>query len=77
VNATLDALAKLTEVLLASNAAIPVIFGVIGGIAATIRGITGEGPTPTELADLIDAQVAANDEFGKAEVARLRALIGG
>ncbi len=33
--------------------------------------------SPSEVADLIDGQVEANDAKGKAEVARLQALIGG
>lgn len=73
---TLKALVTLTQILTAANVAVPVVFGLISGLATTFRGITGAGPSPTEIADMIEQQLAANDAFGQAEVARLKALLG-
>lgn len=72
----IQALTLITQGLLTANVAVPIVFGAINSIAAIIRSATGNGPSLPELADLIDAQVASNDEAGKAEVARLRAQLG-
>lgn len=62
-----------------ANVAIPIIFGTITSMVQLYRSTRGETPlTPAELrgiADQIDAQVAANDTFGKQEIARLKELI--
>lgn len=62
-----------------ANVAIPIIFGTITSMVQLYRSTRGEAPlTPDELrgiADQIDAQIAANDTFGKAEITRLKALI--
>jgi hypothetical protein len=72
----LQALELLTGVLMQANGAIPLVFGAVSAIAAIVKGIAGNGPSLVELADLVDKQIAVNDAAGKAEIARLRALIG-
>jgi len=76
MNPTLEALALLTQVLTHANVAIPVVVGLITGIAATVRGMTGEGPSVAEIADMLEQQVAANATYGAAEVVRLKQLLG-
>jgi len=73
---TIQALTLITQGLLTANVAVPIVFNTISAIAAIIRTAAGEGPSLVQLADLIDAQVAANDEAGQAEVARLREQLG-
>lgn len=76
MNPTLDALTQLTLILMQANVAVPVVFALIAGIGATFRAITGTGPSAIELADMIQQQLAANDQAGRAEIARLKALLG-
>ena len=72
----IEILRMITALMAEGGIAIPIIFGAIAGIGAIFRGAFGDGPSPTELADLIEEQVANNAAYGAAEVARLRALIG-
>lgn len=70
----LQALGLIAEILGKANVAVPIVFGVVSAIGAMLKGITGTGPSPTELADLIKAQIDANDVNGHAEIDRLKAL---
>lgn len=72
----IQALTLITQGMLTANIAIPLVFGAISSIAAIVKGATGNGPSVTELADLIEQQVNANDAAGKAEIARLKEQIG-
>jgi hypothetical protein len=74
VNGVLGALTTLTEALTQANIAAPVVFGLISGIAATFRAITKDGPTATEVADMLEAKLSANAAYGKAEIERLKSL---
>lgn len=71
----LQILDQMLDLLLGTNAAVPIVLGAIAGISAIIRTITGTGPTLVELADRIEAKIARNDEAGRAEIARLRAKL--
>lgn len=71
----LELLSQLTALLLGANAAVPVVFGTITAISSIIKGVTGTGPSLAQLADLVQAQLKANDDFGKAEIERLKAMV--
>ena len=63
--------------LLQANVAVPIVFGTINGIAAIIKGVTGSGPTLSEIADILEDKVEdKNDPAIKAEIARMKALLG-
>lgn len=72
----LEVLELATTILSQANIAVPVIFGTVAAISAIIRGATGSGPSPAVIADLIDAQLGANDPKIRAEIARLKSLLG-
>lgn len=69
------AIQTVVQYLVAANTALPVILDTVAGIAMLIRGATGSGPSVAERAEIIRAEVAKNDAYGKAEIARLEALI--
>lgn len=69
----LQILDSITELLLGTNAAVPIILGAVAGISAIIKALTGTGPSLLELADRIEAKIDRNNEFGLAEINRLRA----
>lgn len=71
----LKALEAITGIMLKANVAIPIVFGAVHAIASIIKGVIGNGPTLSELADMIAAQVDANDAKGRAEIERLKALL--
>lgn len=70
-----EALTLIIQSMTQANIAVPIIFSAIAGISAIVKGFTGTGPTLTELADMIQAQIDQNDAFGKAEIDRLKAAI--
>lgn len=72
----IELLEAITRYLLTVNTAAPVIFGLVSTIALAFRGITGTAPSLAELADLIERNLDTNDARIRAEIARLRALIG-
>lgn len=81
-NAQTDGLSFLKPIiagLVDANVAIPLIFSTATSIAQLIQAAKGEPAlTPDQLrgiADEIEAQVAKNDAYGKAEIARLTLLI--
>lgn len=65
----------VTALLGSANVAIPLIFGAIAAISAIIKGITGSGPTLSELADQMQIDLGGNDTKIQAEIARLKALL--
>ena len=69
-------LEAITQYLLTFNTAVPIIFSVVGAISLLFKGVTGEGQTLTELADLIEAQASANAPALTADVARYRSTLG-
>jgi len=75
VNKTITVLEQVTQLLLTANVATPIISGTIMAIAAIIKGVTGSGPSLTELADMLEQQIGKNDAQLRAEIARLEALI--
>jgi hypothetical protein len=72
----LQILADITALLSGANVAVPLIFGVVSSISMIIKGVTGSGPTLVELADKMEAQLGANDANIKAEIARLKGIVG-
>lgn len=62
-----------------ANIALPLIFSTATTMVQIFRAAKGEPPlTPDQLfalADQIEAQVASNDAYGKAEIARLRLMV--
>lgn len=74
MNKTLDVLTQLTGLFVQANVAAPIISGSIMAIAAIVKGVTGTGPTLTELADMLEQKLGANDLNIRAEIARMEAL---
>lgn len=71
---TLAALDAVTEILLEASVAAPIIGGTVMAIASIIKGVTGSGPSLSEIADALEAKLGRNDDSLRAEIARLRAL---
>lgn len=74
MNTTINVLGQITQLLLTANVATPIIGGTVMAIASIIKGITGSGPTLTEIADMLQQTLGANDAAIRAEIARLEAL---
>lgn len=74
---TLTTLTMITEILAEANVATPIISGSVMAIAAIIKGLTGHGPSLTELADMLQQKLGRNDTNIRAEIARMEALKGG
>lgn len=74
MNTTINVLGQITQLLLTANVATPIIGGTIMAIASILKGITGSGPTLTEIADMLQQKLGANDAAIRAEIARLEAL---
>jgi len=72
----LQLLEQITKYLIGLNTATPVIFGVINSIAMLFRGVTGQGPTILECADIIERSIDTNDTKIRSEIARLKAELG-
>lgn len=67
----LEVLRVLVAYLSQAHIAIPMIVGTVSAVAAILRGMTGQGPSLNELANLIEEQVATNEARGRAEIERL------
>jgi hypothetical protein len=76
MNKHIQILELVTTYLGQVNIAIPIIFGAVAGISGIIKGITGSGPSLAELANLIESQLGQNNAAIKAEIARLKAVLG-
>ena len=74
MNTTLKTLTDITAILQVANVAAPIISGTIIAIASIIRGVTGTGPTLSEIADMLEARLQRNDVLIRAEIARMDAL---
>lgn len=72
----LKLITDLTALLSGANIAVPLIFGVVASVSTIIKGVTGTGPTLAELANAMDAQLGANDANIRAEIERLRGVVG-
>lgn len=73
----LQVITDITALLAGANVSIPLIFGAVVAVSSIIKGITGTGPTVLQLADNMGAQLGANDAGIRAEIARLKTVIGG
>lgn len=72
----IKAIEGITELLLSFNVAVPIVFSTVGAVVAIIRGVTGSGPTLSQIAELIKQKTERNDNNGRAEIDRLLALMG-
>jgi hypothetical protein len=70
-------LTDLTETLINANTAIPLVVSTVVAIAAIIKGVTGSGPSGTELADMLEAKLRANASALDEDIARMREMIPG
>jgi hypothetical protein len=66
----------VTQLLNTAGLGVPIIFAGVTAISAIIKGLTGSGATLLEQADVIEAQLNANDPKLAADVARYRATLG-
>lgn len=73
---TLEVLEGLTEILVQSNVAAPIIFGLVTVVANAIKGVTGSGPSLTEIADMLEAKIGQNDVNIRAEIERMKQITG-
>ena len=74
-----SALDGIISVMTTANIGIPLIFGAASSLIGIWHAAHPDDPVLTagELATRIEAQCQANAAYGAAEIARLRALIGG
>lgn len=73
---TFDAILKAAvQYLVTANTALPVIVTTIDTIAATVKAVTGEGPSVKERAEIIRAVVADNERYLDADIARLEQIV--
>ena len=63
--------ATLTQV----NVAIPVIMGTVVGIIGIVKALRGNTEELAPIIAKLEAQLAENEARGKAEIARLKALL--
>ena len=70
-------LEEVVAVLAQANIAIPIIFTTIGAVVGIIKALKGNAPPFSELEAQIQQQTALNRARGEAEIARLKALLGG
>lgn len=68
-------LRELVKALVTANTAVPVILDTVGAVTLLVKAATGSGPTVRERAEVIRSEIAGNDAYGHAEVARLEAKI--
>lgn len=66
-------LENVTDLLLQANVAVPIISGTVMAIAAIVKGVTGSGPSLSEIADMLETKIGQNDTNIRAEIARLEA----
>lgn len=74
MNKTLDILTQLTGVFAQANVAAPIISGSIMAIAAIVKGVTGSGPSLSEIADMLEQKLGKNDAAIRAEIERMKSI---
>lgn len=73
INSTME---DLTKLMVTAGIAIPQVAAAAMAINFIIKGITGSGVSPTQLADMIETAGRAELNDIDDDIARMRAMIG-